>query len=265
MHRAPVDLLHHACGAADLDLVADLERPLHEQHDPREQVAERLLQREAEHEAAEAERGERTGEVGVPDLRVDEGGRAEHQREPHEVAQQLRHPRLPTAGGRALEQHCVGEAEAARHQRDPQRGMREAHPQIVVRQPEHTVEQDHQTDHRDDDITQERDGRGERAAAPLQRGDGFVEHEQRKWHTDQQPERGPPGLLQARLQNAELGHDSATGQSSTSPMPRTVARKDGPKSTSSRTRSRTARVTWMEVLPSDSMPRARRTVSPHRS
>ena len=143
--------------------------------------------------------------------------------------------------------------------------MRETHPQIVVRQAEHTVEQHHQTDHRDDDVAQERDGRGERTAAPLQRGDDFVEHEQREGQTDQQPERRPPRLLQARLQHAKLGHDSATGQSSTSPMSRTAALNEGPKATSSRTRSRTARVTWMEVLPSDSMPRASRTVSPHRS
>jgi hypothetical protein len=274
MHRAPVDLLHHARGAADLDLVADLERPLHQQHDPREQVAERLLQREAEHQAAETERGEGAGEVGVPDLRVDERGRAEHEGEPDEVAQQLRHPRLPTAGGRPLEEHRIGEAEPARHQRDPERGVREPRPKIVVRQAEHAIEQHHETDHRHDDVAQEGDGGRDRTAAPLQRGDGLVEHQQRERQTDQQPERGPPDLLQPRLQQAELAHargppaaasSSASGQSSTSPMPRTDARNEGPKATSSRTRSRTAPVTWMDVLPSDSMPRARRTVSPHRS
>ena len=89
-HRAPVDLDHLAADLVHLDPVIDRDRPLEQQHEARHDVAERLLQREADHDRAEAERGERRGDLLPPDFRVDHHRADPDEQRTREVAEELR-------------------------------------------------------------------------------------------------------------------------------------------------------------------------------
>ena len=67
MRRAPVDLSHLSRHAANLDRLAHFERTLHQEHQAREQVAQRLLQRQADNDRRHAEGGQRPFDLLVPD------------------------------------------------------------------------------------------------------------------------------------------------------------------------------------------------------
>ena len=72
--RAHADLVDRAEAVADHDHVARLDRPVHQQDDPGEQIAERLLEAEADGQAeGAAEDGER-GEIDADEVDADEEG-----------------------------------------------------------------------------------------------------------------------------------------------------------------------------------------------
>ena len=71
VRRPPVDLFHLSRHAANFDRLADLERTLHQEHEARKEVAQRLLQRQPDDDRRDAEGREGALDLPSPDERVD--------------------------------------------------------------------------------------------------------------------------------------------------------------------------------------------------
>ena len=83
--------------AAHFDGLADLERPLHQEHEAGEEVAERFLQRQADDDRRDAEGRERALDLPSPDERVDHRQADRDEQQAQQVAQQSGNLALPAA------------------------------------------------------------------------------------------------------------------------------------------------------------------------
>ena len=104
----PVHLDHPAAvDPSGGDPVADLEGLLEEHEQPRDDLPHGVLQRQAEHDRADAQRGEQTTDVGAPDEREDQRDTDGDQDEPGDVEEDRRNPLAPAAFRRTLEHRRV--------------------------------------------------------------------------------------------------------------------------------------------------------------
>ena len=161
MRRSPVHLAHPAGHLADLDRISDLERPLHQEHQPGEEVAQRLLQREAEDDGAHAQRRERALELPTPDELVDQRGGERDQQETEEVPEEPGDPALPAPCRGVLEDRQVDEPEHEDHADHPAGGLDQPHPQAVSRQPEQGTEQEQDGEQRQEPVPHPPDAGGQ--------------------------------------------------------------------------------------------------------
>ena len=133
VHASPVDFDHLARRAVRNQPVADIERTLQEQHQSRDDIAERLLQREADHDAAETQSRERAGDFLLPDLRINDRGPDGDQDCPSQVAEQFRDPLLPGAPRGRPEDAVIDEGETRVEQAEPEAGLHQPHEDGVGR------------------------------------------------------------------------------------------------------------------------------------
>ena len=84
-----------------------LERLLEQQQQPGDDLADRVLQRQAEDDRGDAQRGEQAADVGAPDVGEDDRQADGDQQEPRDVEEDRRNPFAPGAFRRALEQGRV--------------------------------------------------------------------------------------------------------------------------------------------------------------
>lgn len=107
MHCAPVDFDHPAAGGGGVQPIADLERLLEQHQQARDDLADRILQRQADDDRRDAQRGEQAADVRAPDVRKDDREPDRDEHEPRDVDEDRRNPLAPGPGRRALEQGGV--------------------------------------------------------------------------------------------------------------------------------------------------------------
>ena len=164
--RAPVDLDDPSAHVADLDPVAHVERALGKQHEPRDDVAERFLQGEADDDGSEAERGERGGYFVAPDLRVNDHRADGNEQGTHEVAEKFGHALAQRTGTTAAEDEVIDHPKQGVEQQDPERRLDEAGAGAALRQLEDEADKNKQRRGRNDEIAQVAHGALDGQTAP---------------------------------------------------------------------------------------------------
>ena len=254
--------------AAIASQAADTERPLEEEHQPRHEVAQGLLQGQTDHDRAHPQRRQRPLDLLPPDLRVDDEPADGHEDRAHEVAEQRRHPLPPGAGAGEAEEQVVEEAENGVEDHHPEQRLRDAARRAVHRHLEDRRDEHHQRQRRGDERAEGPQRADHREAATVAQRDRLVEEQQHRRKAHRQQHGGPEvrdlaGDLE--VERPLHGVHAPTVQASMAGRPSSSTLAGPLKATASPVRSRTGAVTRIAA----SRPPARRlaivTVSPHRS
>ena len=168
MNRSPVRFRHHPLRLVHLDPVADTDRPFRHQHQPVEQIPQRLLQRQPEHQRPHAQRRHNLPHILPPHRRKQRPQTDQHDQPARHADKNLRHSRLPGALPRLAEyqrlqqrQRRVNHEQPVQRLQQPHRRRRRPHADNVHQQHERAERRQHEVPH-------QRHRRRQRAPFPLQ-------------------------------------------------------------------------------------------------
>ena len=198
----PVHLDHPAAvDPSGGDPVADLEGLLEEHEQPRDDLPHGVLQRQAEHDRADAQRGEQTTDVGAPDEREDQRDTDGDQDEPGDVEEDRRNPLAPAAFRGSLEHRRVESGQQQDQDDEAEHRGHHPHGGGIGAHLGRFEQQQQQCPQRQHIIAHQAHRPGQVTVAPQQRVVHLGEHHQRdgKCHRDRD---GPPEPWRGE----DLGH-----------------------------------------------------------